>query len=201
MRGMGDAKKPKKPPIDKKSIRSRIDDAQDRQALVRVRRWIPFSDQLDGFVVATSPHWFLLAVLSDQITLNGWSALRHKDVQAVTVYPEEDCFEVQALQAREQWPPIAPEGIDLSTAPDLIRSASNVVPMIAIHREFERPDVGWIGNATSLTDSRLSLLEVNVAGGWGRKPRRFDVDDITRLDFGGGYEEALSLVAGPPPSG
>lgn len=200
MRGMGDSKKPKKPPIDKKAIRSRIDDAQSRQALVRVRRWIPYSHQLEGFVVATSPRWFVLAVLSDQIAFNGWTALRIKDVQAVTVYPEEDCFEIRALKARVQWPPSAPAGIDLSTAPDVLRSASTVGPLISIHREFERPDVCWIGEVTRLADSRLSLLEVNVAGGWARTPRRFDVDDITRVDFGGGYEEALSLVAGPPPS-
>lgn len=53
---------------------------------------------------------------------------------------------------------------------------------------------------TSLDDSKLHLLEVNTRGGWARKPRTFDTADVTRIDFGGGYEEALSLVAGSPPA-
>jgi hypothetical protein len=197
---MGDAKTRKKPPIDKQAIRARIADAQQRQALVRVRRWIPDADQREGFVVATSRRWVLLATLSDRITLDGWTALRVKDVQAVTVDPEEDCFEVRALQARGQWPPRPADGLDLSALPDLLRSAAAVEPMVSVYREFERPDACWIGAPLDVSDSVLSLLEVNVAGGWARKPRRFDLDDITRVDLGGGYEEALSLVAGPPPT-
>jgi hypothetical protein len=54
---------------------------------------------------------------------------------------------------------------------------------------------------TSVDASKLRLLEVSTRGGWGRKPRTFDPADVTRLDFGGGYEQALSLVAGSPPAG
>lgn len=197
---MGDSRNRQKPPIDKKSIRKRLESARERQALVRLRRWIPESDQLEGFVVARSRHWVLLAVLSDRITLDGWTAVRLKDVQAVTIYPEKDCFEIKALQARQMWPPVAPEPLDLTAVTELLRSASTVVPMVGVFREFDRPDVCWIGAPIGVTDSVLSLLEVNVAGGWARKPRSFDVDDITRVDLGGGYEEALALVAGPPPA-
>jgi hypothetical protein len=197
---MGRPTKRTKPPIDKRAIRSRLADAHQRQALVRVRRWIADSDQREGFVVAVNRRWFLLATLSDRITLDGWSALRVKDVQAVTVYPEEDCFEVKALQARGQWPPSTAEALDMAELPDLLRSAPAVAPLLGVFREFERPDVCWIGAPLDVSDSVLSLLEVNVAGGWARKPRRFDLDDITRVDLGGGYEEALALVAGPPPS-
>jgi hypothetical protein len=33
-----------------------------------------------------------------------------------------------------------------------------------------------------------------------KKAASYDPADVTRLDFGGGYEEALSLVAGSPPA-
>lgn len=66
--------------------------------------------------------------------------------------------------------------------------------------EFDRPDVCWIGALTSVDESMVKLLKVNTRGGWARKPRTFDPRDLTRIDVGGGYEEALSLVAGPPPT-
>jgi hypothetical protein len=166
---------------------------------VGIRRWIPESDHLDGFVVAQSERWVLLARLSDRITLDGWTAVRVRDVQSVALDPAGDCFEIKALKARGQWPPNAPESVDITTVSAILRSVSAGGWLTAIFREFERPDVTWIGDVRTVANSAVSLLEVSVAGGWARRPRRFDLDDLTRIDFGGGYEEALSLVAGPPP--
>jgi hypothetical protein len=72
--------------------------------------------------------------------------------------------------------------------------------MVSVFDEFDEPDVCWIGAVASLDGSKLRLLEVNTRGGWARKPRSFDPADVTRIDFGGGYEEALGLVAGSPPA-
>jgi len=71
--------------------------------------------------------------------------------------------------------------------------------MVSAFCELDRPDACWIGAVRELKGQTLSLLEVNNAGVWQRKARAFDLDDVTRVDFGGGYEEALHLVAGPAP--
>jgi hypothetical protein len=72
--------------------------------------------------------------------------------------------------------------------------------MVSVFDEFDRPAVCWIGAVKSVDESKLRLLEVNTRGGWARRPRTFDPADVTRIDFGGGYEEALHLVAGSPPA-
>jgi len=191
--------KRQEPPIDRAEVRKRLDRATADGNLVRVRRWIPGADVIEGFVLTRTKTWVLLAKLSAQIDLDGWAAIRTKDIQAVTIYPAEDCFEIKVLQARAQWPTTIPAGLDLSTAADILSSASDTYPMVTVHREFERPDVCWIGAVRRLEAETLSLLEVNVGGGWARKPRRFDVEDISRVEFGGGYEDALLLVSGPAP--
>jgi len=35
---------------------------------------------------------------------------------------------------------------------------------------------------------------------WDKEPTKHLLSEITRVDFGGGYEEALHLVGGPAPS-
>jgi hypothetical protein len=80
-----------------------------------------------------------------------------------------------------------------------LKTASTAARMVSVFDEFDRPDVCWIGAVAWVDESTLKLLEVNTRGGWARKPRTFDPADVTRLDFGGGYEEAHSLVAGSPP--
>ncbi len=122
-----------------------------------------------------------------------------KDIQAVSIVPDPECFEVKALKARSLWPPSAPE-LSLDDVVKAVDSASAATAMVSVFDEFDRPAACWIGDVTSLDDSKLHLLEVNTRGGWARKPRTFDPADVTRIDFGGGYEEALSLVAGSPPA-
>lgn len=192
-------KKPRKPPIDKRDVLGRLEHAQAAHLLVHVRRWIPHADRLEGFVVGIGADWVALQRLSDRITFDGWYLIRRKDIQAVSIDPEPDSFEVRALQARDMWPPSAPE-VNLEDAVGAITSSAGLATMVSVFDEFDRPDVCWIGALVSVDADRLRLLEVNAHGGWARKPRAFDPADVTRLDFGGGYEEALLLVAGPPPS-
>jgi hypothetical protein len=125
--------------------------------------------------------------------------LRLKDIQAVSIEPDSDCFEVKALKARKLWPPTAPD-LDLNDVVGALKSASVATPMVSVFDEFDRPAVCWIGAVKSVDESKLRLLEVNTRGGWARRPRTFDPADVTRIAFGGGYEEALHLAAGSPPA-
>jgi hypothetical protein len=191
--------KRKKPPIDKEATLTRLARAQQNQLLVTVRRWIPNADRLEGFVVVIGQKWVALQRLSDRIVFDGWQLIRVKDIQAISVDPDPDCFEVKALKARSLWPPSAPD-LTLDDVVSAVGSASAGTAMVSVFDEFDRPDLCWIGEVTSLDDSKLHSLEVNTRAGWARKPRTFDPADVTRIDFGGGYEEALRLVAGSPPA-
>jgi hypothetical protein len=190
------AGKPKKPPIEKKTVLARLAHAQEHQLLVHVRRWIPEADRVEGFVVGIGHQWVVLQRLSDRVAFDGWQLLRLKDIQAVSTDPESDCFEVKVLKARSLWPPTAPD-LDLDDVVNAFNTPEGFV-MVSVFDEFNRPDACWIGAVMSVDESKLELLEVNTRGDWARKPRTFDLADVTRLDFGGGYEQALSLVAGPP---
>jgi hypothetical protein len=179
-------------------VASRLARAQAEGLLVRVRRTLPDADVLDGFVVDVGPQWLALARLSDRIELDGWSLLRLADVRSVKLEPDADCFEVRALRARGQWPPAAP-GVPLDDTAAAVLAAGAAHPLVAVHRELDRPDVAWVGAVRGVRGATLFLLEVGVQADWSRKPRAYDLDDITRVDFGGGYEEALALVAGKAP--
>lgn len=176
----------------------RLERALADRLLVRVRRSIPDADVLDGFVVGIGRKWVALARLSDRVELDGWTLLRLSDVHSVKITPDPECFAIRALRLREQWPPPAVE-VDLDDDAGAVEGAAGSRPMVAVRCEWDRSDVCWIGSVRSVKGSTLSLLEVGVEAEWASKARRFDLDDITRLDFGGGYEEALALVAGPAP--
>jgi hypothetical protein len=115
--------------------------------------------------------------------------------------PIDGSFTTEALMARGLWPPARPEvTVDLDDPLSAVRTAATAGPLLTVHAEFSRPDGCWIGIPSSVNDERLELREVGIGGQWLPKPRKFDLDDITLLQFGGGYEEALHLVAGPPPA-
>jgi hypothetical protein len=77
----------------------------------------------------------------------------------------------------------------------LLRSASFAFPLVTIHRESADPDVCHIGRVVSVTDKALTLHEVTPGATWDDGMSVYKLREITRVDVGGGYEEALARVA------
>jgi hypothetical protein len=127
-----------------RNVRVDLETPVRQQTLVRVSRTIRRGDKLDGFVVGIGQAWVLLAVLDPNIYLNGYAALGLGDVAKVSRRGGPDTFVGRALAAPGEWPPAAVD-VDLDSVADLVRTASEVAPLVALHVEEDDPDVCFIG--------------------------------------------------------
>ena len=179
------------------AARADLETAAQQQSLVRLSRSIRRSDKLDGFVVGLGQGWVLLAVLDHNIYLNGFAAVRVADVKKVNRRGGPDSFVGKALTARGEWPPTG-ANVDLDDLAELVRSAAEVAPLVTLHLEAEDPTVCFIGRPVRLTSRSVHLVQITPEAEWDNEPTKWQFTDVTRVDFGGRYEEALSLVGGTP---
>lgn len=180
--------------------RSTLDAAASDLGLVRVHRSIAGADLSEGYVVGIGSKWLLLAVLDDRIVLDGYTAVRVDDIRKVRVKKNQS-FVRRALEMREQWPPTRPPEVELDRTGDLIRSVAAAWPLVTFFAERDDPDLCYIGRPVAWSGKSADWLHITSQAEW-------DVDaidrrhlrDVTRVDFGGLYEDALAAVAGPAPS-
>ncbi|MEV8533825.1 hypothetical protein [Streptomyces sp. NPDC051211] len=178
-------------------IRARLDEAVGSGALVRLRRSMPGAERLEGFVVGTGTEWTLMAVCKD-IQLDGWAAVRTADITKVRRRGDETCLTVRALRRRGEWPVRAPvPAVPLDGLPALADAASRGFGLISLHAERQVPDACWIGEVTELRPKSLRIREVDTEAQWRSTPSRFRFKDVTRVDFGGRYEQTLREFSGP----
>ena len=90
--------------------------------------------------------------------------------------------------------PVRPPGISLTSLPDLLESIGRSYPLITIHPEKVKPDVCYIGPLLSIAKATFTIDDLDCNAEWSG-PRRLRFSDVTRVDFGGGYEEALAATA------
>lgn len=165
-----------------------------------LRFWSPYEPgSTTGYVLGLGPRFVLLAVVGETIRFDGFQCLRISDMKRLEVPFRYEKFVGSALHKRNQIYPVIP-AVDLKDMAAIINSASKASSLITIHRQQVDPDSCWIGRVIEVSESHLNLLEIAPDAKWQTKPSRFRLRDITRVDFGGGYEEALELVGGPPPS-
>ena len=171
--------------------------ALESEQLVRVTTDADPDVAHDGFVVGIGAEWVLLHWLDPSIVLNGYTALPLAEIDEVEVRSADETFAVPALELRGIRP-AAPEGIALDDLPGLLASVDRAFGLVVVHRE--RTDAGGpaIGRVAHLGDDSFILRHVTPAGRWDESGG-YRYDEVTRIDFGGGYEEALALVAGTPP--
>ncbi|MGK5678384.1 hypothetical protein [Actinoplanes sp. URMC 104] len=176
----------------------RLDRAMRERRLVRLRRGIDRADKLEGYVVMHADSWLLMAVVDDGIRLNGFAALRSSDVVAVKPLLRGD-FVGKALALQGTWPPTAPPNVDLTDVRRLIASVAEHFALVTLHLEKSIPDACFIGRLVGFRKRTVGIREVSPQATWDREPTKWSLRKITRVDFGGAYENALYAVAGDPP--
>jgi hypothetical protein len=127
-------------------------------------------------------------------TLNGYSVIRNDDVSLYAVYDRPELLRFQ-LRLKGIKPEAQPQ-ISVASLPDLLNSIDGRFPFTTIHREEMNDEVCFIGRLAGMTSKTFTLDEVDDCAEW-IGLRRYRFADITKVDFGGGYEEALALVARP----
>jgi len=168
-----------------------------RKLLVRFTR--PFEQGfVHGYVLAVGSRWLLLALVGDGIRFNGFQCFRLRDVRELRVPHPHAGFVEAALKKRGERLPRRPR-VGVVCIEDLLQSANRSFPLVTIHREAVDPDVCWIGRVLDMDRRRVTLLEIDPDACWDKEPTDFRLSEITRVDFGGDYEDALYIVGGPPP--
>ncbi|HKO13103.1 MAG TPA: hypothetical protein VJV22_14105 [Acidobacteriaceae bacterium] len=148
-----------------------------------------------GYVLIVGTRFFLLALVDDNLRFNGFQCFRLQDVRNLQVPAKYAAFVEAALRARGERHPRTPPVV-IDTVQELLRTASRVFPLVTIHRENVAPDICHIGRVVDVSDSEVSLLEIGPDANWDEQSCDYRLKEITRVDFGGGYEEALWLVGG-----
>jgi hypothetical protein len=149
--------------------------------------------RLRGFVLAYSETLTLLNVLTDDYILNGYSVIRNQDIVSYLPYDSPNYFLNRAVKLKGIKHKRAPK-VNISDCPLLLKTTNQLFPLITIHRELISPDVCHIGTIQSIRAKTFTLFEIDPDAEWDRE-HRYRFADVTRVDFGGGYEDALWRVA------
>ena len=168
-------------------------DAMGRREFIRFSRRYE-SSKIRGYVLDVGPQFFLFALVSDRIWFDGFECFRIKDVRDLRPDPYA-LFAEAALKKRGERRPNKPR-VSVANIEDLLLSAGKAFPLVTIHREQLDPDVCWIGHVQGVSRGRVSLLEIGPDAIWEDTPQEYRIKEITRVSFGGDYENALRLVGG-----
>jgi hypothetical protein len=173
---------------------------QKARTMVRIARPEIEPGHVDGFIVGCSSRLVAVAILNDEVHPNGFNVFARSQLTKLRAPAPYAGFQSRVLRLRGERPPRLPK-LDLASWRSLVTGAARRFPLVTLHAERVDPDVCFIGRPTGLSSRGGTLVTVDPHGAWERDQaewHHFKWTDITRVDFGGGYEEALFMVAGPP---
>jgi hypothetical protein len=178
-----------------KTCLSQLNDALRARQFVRCSRRFEESP-IRGYILDIGPRFFLMALVSDRLWFDGFECFRFSDVSKVIADPYAR-FAESALRKRRERLPKKPR-VSVASIEELLLTAGRTFSLVTIHREQVDSGVCWIGRILDVKQGHVSLLEINPDATWDEKPTTYRLKEITRVNFGGDYEDALHLVAGDP---
>lgn len=147
-------------------IRKKLIKAGGEQRLVTVvrrQRWTRY----DGYVVAVSKDWVALRTLTV-----GLVVLKVEDIRKLKQAPQPKKAR-QALKRRDQWPPSAPQVLDVWDLRSLLFTAGSLTPIVGIATEHEDRKAVHAGTVFRITDKNVHLSNGT----------KLKLGDITRLNL------------------
>lgn len=146
-----------------------------------------------GYVVDASDEFMMLQLVDDRISLNGYTLIRIADITKLDADVPHAAFIAKALEIRKKVVR-QPVLVDLTSIETILSSIDQNFPLMTLHKEATDPDTCWVGSLDSIGEKTVTIKEMSPDAKW-TGTRRLPVEEISRIDFDGGYEVALALVA------
>jgi hypothetical protein len=165
-----------------------LNNLQGTESLVDIRR-DPIAGSTRGFVAAVTAEFVVLSLVGDECHFDGTGIIRTEDVTLVRW--DDDVLRSWTRILAES--PSAPESvrhIDLTSWESIVRSVAAREHMVTFHRELVDGGVYHIGTKIAVLSECFTAEEVTVEGTIDGK-FALPLEDLTRIDFGSGYERAL----------
>lgn len=171
-----------------------LEKARTRNNVVRI-----FREELDGpdgwtdgFVVDANEEMVLLQLVDDSVRLNGYQILFLEDISDFAHPAPFNDFQKKVLALRGE-EVIDPE-VELDDLAVLLIDISEEFGLVTLHREEIEPDSCEIGRVVRADAVTYELEEIGSDARWFDDTFEYDLYDITRIEFGGAYEDALLLA-------
>jgi len=150
-------------------------------------------DVLRGFALGWNAELTLIAVIDDvQFRLNGYAIFRSSDVKRWRAVSTGD-FLARAAKLNKLHPK-KPVGVCFASMKQALASAGAAFPLITIHRERIDRTICEVGRLLRTNQRAMTIRAISPQAEWERE-ERYQLRDITLLEFGGAYEILLSRMA------
>jgi hypothetical protein len=157
--------------------------------LVDLRRESLDSLTLRCFVTALSADFAVLSRVNDNCEFDGVIVIRTEDV----TFARWDSEVLRSWGTVLQESPSSPEPagfVDLASWESVVRTIHDNVPVVTFQRERADGDICHVGTGITILAEGIEADEVSIEGTIDGK-FAINLEDLTRVDFGGGYERAL----------
>ncbi|MBJ7553082.1 hypothetical protein [Marinomonas spartinae] len=146
----------------------------------------------DGFVVDANEEMVLLQLVDDGVHLNGYQILFLEDISDFVHPAPFNDFQKRVLALRGE--EVEDPEVDLDDLAVLLIDISEEYGLVTLHREEVEPDSCEIGRVVKADAVTYELEEIGSDARWFDDTFEYDLYDITRIEFGGAYEEALIMA-------
>jgi len=173
-----------------------LQSAKARRTLIKCwRKRFDGTNSTLAYVVAVGRDLAAFQVLGNDLRFDGFLIYRLRDVSRVHSPAATRAFVEKSLKLRGQRRPAAGR-IDVASVRAALEWANRRFPLVAIHREEVNNNTCHIGRIEEFGARTFKLYAIAPDAQFQEDRDTFAYSDVTRIDAGGGYEEALALVAG-----
>ena len=179
-----------------KKLQKRLARSIDSHRIVEISRSSVTDWAALGIPVEQSSEFLCLLNVDEHYTFNGFSLLRLEDIDCVSMWKERQDMVQHVLARRHLETPAMRFSIADQEAglPQILPRIQNAYPLVTIHREGIDDSVCYVGTVATLKKKSFVMNLLGTAAEW-EGTRKFRYSDVTRVDFGGKYEDALWLYA------
>ena len=180
-----------------KKVRRLLADGLEAQRLTRVWRDAYDTASTDGFILALIDDWVVMHVVADGAYLDDVQMMRLRDIS--TVIDGHNDYIDRALRGLDR--PVA--RIELhndATVRDLLLAAADLHPLIAFSLGDEGEEQLMVGRLVAANRHRVRLRFLAPDGTWADEVDRWGYGQISSIQVGGRYLDALAQFGDPYPS-